>query len=421
MIEAWNEILDSLKRNKLRSFLTGFAIAWGIFMLIILLAAGQGLRHGVENQFGSGNLNTITVYPGGSSRPHHGFKRGRRIHIYPRDAEFLKQHIPNMTNFCPVFSSWGSTVSYKTKNTNMQVIGTTPSYIHINQMAIIDGRPLNPIDERERRKVCLLDESMQEKLFDGEDPMGKYVNSNDILYKVVGIYSSETSGMNMGQTAMVVPYRTAEAVFSASQPLNILMWETVGIKTKAESMANEAAIRKVFGAYLDFDPKDESAIYVNDRLQDYQDVQMIFTAISMFVWLIGLGTLIAGVVGVGNIMIITVKERTHEFGIRKALGATPNQILRSVLLEALSITTLFGFLGMVVGIGVTELVSFALSMQPASTSKGPGMSTMFVDPSVNISIVIAATLVLIIAGVLAGYIPSRRAVKVKPIEAIMAK
>lgn len=418
MKELLQEIFETLKHNKLRSVLTGFSIAWGIFMLIILLAAGEGLKHGVESNWGSMNKNTVSIYPGRTSKAYHGLKKGRQIKFQELDLEFMENHLPQLTNFSPKLGEWGAAISYLKKYSTVYIQAVKPSYFNINQLTILQGRKINAIDMREQRKVVLLDQKLVPTLFLDNQAIGKDVILKGFSYKVVGIYKSEMNH-GMGMTSAIIPFSTAHASMFVNRTVRNVTWEVTGIHTKAESEAYAEKVRKIMSGRLEFDPTDENALYVNDRITEYKQTQMIFHGISLFVWLIGIGTLIAGIVGVGNIMIITVKERTREFGIRKALGATPNSILKAVLIEALIITTLFGYIGMLLGVGLTELVAYFLNQMPSSDQGG--MPNMFVDPSVNISIVIAATLVLIIAGLAAGYFPARKAVKVKPIEAMMAK
>jgi len=410
MIELFREIGITLRRNKLRTFLTGFSIAWGIFMLMILLGAGNGLKNGVTNNFKSQTNNKINLYAGHISKPTLGKQMWQRVVFDATDSAFLCS-LTEVEDIIPSYAFWGW-VSYKKRNVSTSFRGVIPAYLNFENINMISGRFINDIDIKEHRKVGVIADKDALVLFDNEDPLGKQVRLQGIAFTVVGIY--KTSGANWSNV-FYVPFSTLSAIFNPSGKLSEFIFTVHGLETIEANKAFENDLRQRMSRKHGFDPDDRHAIYVWNMLEQYMQTMQIFNAITIFVWIIGIGTLIAGIVGVGNIMLITVRERTKEFGIQKALGAKPNVILRQIVLEALCITGLFGYLGMVAGIGITELINYV--MVKAAMGSDTEFS-VFNNPTVDLSIAAASTIVLVIAGVLAGYFPARKAVKIKPIEAL---
>jgi putative ABC transport system permease protein len=292
------------------------------------------------------------------------------------------------------------------------LLAVIPQYQNFEYIDMINGRFINEIDIKEQRKVAIIAEKDALILFDNEDPLGKQVNANGIAFTVVGIY--KTSGANWANN-LYVPFSTLSAIFNPSGNLSEFVFTVKNLETVEANKVFEERLRQSMSRKHGFDPDDRNAIYIWNTLERYMQTMKVFYAITVFVWIIGIGTLIAGVVGVGNIMLITVRERTKEFGIQKALGAKPNAILRQIVLEALCITALFGYIGMVAGIGVTEFVNFVMVKAAMGSDT---QFQVFSNPTVNLGIAAASTVVLIIAGVLAGYFPARKAVKIRPIEAL---
>ena len=287
-----------------------------------------------------------------------------------------------------------------------------PIYQYFADVELISGRFINEIDMKEKRKVAVVADKDALVLFDNEDPLGKMINCDGIAFMVVGVY--KTRGANWANR-LFVPFSTLNTIFNPSGKLSRFTFTVKSLETVEANQEFEKKLRLQMSKKHGFSLEDENAIYIWSMLEEYMRTMQIFNAITMFVWIIGIGTLIAGVVGVGNIMLITVRERTKEFGIQKALGAKPNIILRQIVLEALCITGLFGYIGMVAGIGVTELINFVM-VKAAMNSDTE--FRIFTNPTVDLGIAVASTVVLIIAGVLAGYFPARKAVKISPIEAL---
>lgn len=416
MKDLFDEIWLTIRSNKLRTFLTGFSIAWGIFMLIILLGAGNGLQNGMKRSFRYMAQNSISIYPGYTSKPYGGMQKGRRLSFAQADIDFLKRHLPNCADFSAIYNKWDATVSCGKESVSTSMSGVEPGYEKMRMLEIKAGRFVNEVDERERRKVAVLHPKTAQVLFRGGEAVGRHVQIDGVPFRVVGIYESEGGGGNR-QPSFYIPYATAQAIFNPSGRIYDVSFTVEGIETEEASAQYSQNLRQMLAQRLQFDPTDQNAVWISDRILSYLQAQTIFGAIALFVWIIGIGTLVAGIVGVSNIMLITVKERTHEFGIRKALGASPASILRLVVVESLTITSVFGFLGMMLGIFTTEGVAKVLDMAGQNSVE----PTIFTNPTVDLGVVLAATGILVLAGVVAGYVPARRAVGIKPIEALQYK
>lgn len=418
MIDIWQEIYGTIKRNKLRTFLTGFAVAWGIFMLIVLLGAGNGLIHAFEKSSSARALNSIKIYPGWTGKPYDGLKEGRRIQLDNKDLNATMEHFSD--NIISVGASqWQSNVnlSYGQEYVNLSLEGVYPNFTEVESVKSTEGRFINDIDLKERRKVIVLHTKTAEILFGKSrtEPIGKFVNAGGVSYKVVGLY---TDPGDQGSSEAYIPFSTLQVIYNKGDKLNNLTFTTKGLTTMESNEAFEAAYRKVMGAKHRFDPSDNSALWIWNRFTNYLQSQNAMGILRTAIWVIGVFTLLSGIVGVSNIMLITVKERTREFGIRKALGAKPFSILWLIIVESVTITTLFGYIGMVAGIAATEWMNKVAGEQTVDV--GMFSETVFLNPTVDISIAIQATLTLVIAGTLAGFFPAKKAVSIRPIEALKA-
>ncbi len=410
-IDNWQEIFATIRKNRLRTFLTGFSVAWGIFMLIILLAAGNGLKNGVTSNFGNRSKNSIEVWPRRTTMPYQGNPKDRRIQLDEKDFDLISGQLAEVQDVSGHVGSW-LTASYKFESTGCDFTGTYPKEAQIAGIRIKDnkGRFLNDIDMKERRKVAVINKRVQEVLFKDEDPVGKMITANSVNFKVIGVYEADEWG---DYKKAYIPFTTAQMLFAKGWGMHSISFTVTGLNTVEENKVFEAKLRRKLAGLHQFDPNDEGALGIWNMMENYLQTIGIFNGISLFVMIIGIGTLIAGVVGVSNIMLITVRERTREFGIRKALGATPLSILKLILMESVLITAVFGYVGMIFGIAVTEGISYV--MQMGAESGGP---SVFKNPTVNINIAIGATILLMIAGVVAGYFPARRAVKITAVEAM---
>ena len=418
MIDLWQEIYGTIKRNKLRTFLTGFAVAWGIFMLIVLLGAGNGLIHAFEESSGERALNSIRVYGGWTTKPYDGLKEGRSIDLDNRDLEDTE------TFFTDRVESAGATlyqmatdISYGPEYVNLSLNGVHPNYVEVEAVKVVEGRFVNQTDIRERRKSIVLHRKSADVLFGKThtDPLGKFVNAGGVAYQVVGIYDDEGSSE---PSSAFIPFSTLQTIYNKGKDLNSIIFTTKGLTTEESNEQFEADYRRVIAANHRFDPTDDGAIWLWNRFTSYLQAMAAMGILRTAIWVIGIFTLLSGIVGVSNIMLITVRERTHEFGIRKALGAKPRSILWLIIVESVVITTVFGYVGMVAGIAATEWMDAAFGSQ--TVDAGLFEAKMFSDPTVDIGIAIQATVTLIVAGTLAGLFPARKATKIRPIEALRA-
>ena len=410
MIELLREIGTTLSRNKLRTFLTGFSIAWGIFMLMILLGAGNGLKNGVTQNFQTQTTNKITLQTGHITKPTPGKQMWQMVQFDSTDYALLS-NLPEVIDIIPEWGTWEQ-ISYKKRHVDVDFRAVVPQYKDFNYVEIVSGRFINEIDMQEKRKVAVIADKDALVLFDQEDPFGEQIHCGGIAFTVVGVYKAKGA---FWSNRCYIPFATFGAIWNPSGKLSRFTFTVNHLETVEANQVFEKDLRQRLSQKHEINPEDEHAFFIWNTLEDYLQTMQIFNAITLFVWIIGIGTLIAGVVGVGNIMLITVRERTREFGIQKALGARPNVILRQIVLEALCITGLFGYLGMVAGIGVTELIN--LVMVKAAMGNDTEFQ-VFSNPTVDLGIAAASTVVLVIAGVLAGYFPARKAVKIKPIEAL---
>ncbi|MBN1769450.1 MAG: ABC transporter permease [Prolixibacteraceae bacterium] len=416
-IDKWQEILSTIKKNKLRTVLTGFAVAWGIFMLMVLLGAGNGLSNGVGSNFQGNAINAMWIWSRETSMPYEGFQSGRSIQMKMSDLEAIGE-MDNVDKISAQYWIGDRTYAFENEYGSYNTQACHPDYKIVENYQLTTGRFLNEIDMQYGRKVMVIGTDIQEALFKKIDPVGKIIRVGDVPFKIIGVYSEfdPREGTRQG----LIPITTAQKLFNSGERIHNIALTTHDI-SKKESIQVEKDIRNLLAENHKFNSEDERAVGIYNSLEDYVETMSIFSAINMFVWLIGIGTLIAGIVGVSNIMLIVVKERTKEIGIRKALGATPASIVGLVLLESILITALAGYIGMFFGISLMEGVNFLMEQQAQTSvaaSGDQGEIRMFMNPTVDLRIAISAMMLLISAGALAGYIPARRAASVKPIEAL---
>lgn len=417
MIDQFQEIFDTLKKNKLRTTLTGLSVSWGIFILIVLLGAGNGLKNGVMQNFSERAVNRINLWSGTTSMPHKGLKSGRQLLFTEREVSAIEKQVEESRYITARYNTT-QTISYGMEYGSYGLRGVMPNYYDIEKLTIPPGkgRFINAMDMKEKNKVIVLDQKMADILFKHEEPLGQYVKVGQIMFKVVGI---NTKKEQWGGSNAYIPFSAAQAIYNPKRTFWQITFTVDGLTTKEQNDQFNESLRNMMGARLNFDPEDQQALYINNSQSDYVETMKIFGGITFFVTIIGILTLIAGIVGVSNIMLVSVKERTREIGIRKAIGATPMAILKTIILESIFITTIFGYIGMMFGIGLTELINFFMEQSASANmaSDEPQMS-IFTNPTVDIGYAIFATVILIIAGVIAGYLPARKAVSVQPIEAM---
>jgi putative ABC transport system permease protein len=406
-LDKWQEIYSTIRKNKLRTFLTGFAVAWGIFMLIILLGSGNGLENGVLDQFQGGANNGIWISSGMTSKEFKGLKAGRLIQFNNEDYKVLKSTIRDHEYMSARMFMGNNITSYKKEYGSFYLSPCHPDYGNIKQVEMVQGRFLNKLDVDEFRKAAVIGEKVRSDLFKGNDTMavGAYINVKGVLFRVVGVFKDFGRDDNE-QRRIYIPVTTAQRVFSGQNVISQISFTTGEAPPEQVDVMVEQS-RDLLARRHTFDTEDRQAVFIWNKSEDYRRFQGLFLGIRLFIWIVGIGTIIAGIVGVSNIMMISVKERTKEIGVRKAIGATPFSIISLILREAIVITGFAGYIGLVLGIGVLELISRNLPQ-----------IDFFRSPEANFSIAVGATLLLIVAGTLAGIFPARKAAMIKPIEAL---
>jgi putative ABC transport system permease protein len=405
IIDRWEEIFSTIRKNKLRTFLTGFSVAWGIFMLIILLGSGQGLENGVREQFKSSAENTLWIWGGETSMAYQGLQPGRDVTFENADYHNLKNTVYGIEYIAGRTHVWGdNTINYKNEYGNFDIRSVHPDYGVIEKVIILEGRFINPFDINKTQKVATIGIAVKMALFKEAEALGEYIKIKGVPFKVVGIFEDD-DGRQDNQRVVYIPVTTAQKVFMNRDRLNTLA-VTVESRDVNDSKRMEDDIRSKMAARHHFDKKDERAMFIWNAVDEYKKIMDLFAGIRLFVWIIGIGTIIAGIVGVSNIMMIAVKERTKEIGIRKSLGATPMSIILLIMQESIFITGVAGYFGLILGVGLLELIS-------------PHIQTEFFrNPEANLQVAISATILLIFAGTIAGFIPARKAAAIKPVEAL---
>ncbi len=415
-LDKWQEIFSTMRKNKLRTVLTAFSVAWGIFILIVLLGSGNGLQNAIMLNFENDATNYMSVDCGRTSMEYNGLKKNRYIQFDNRDIDLLEQ-VDGLATISPIISMWSSSVSNGSHYGSFSTRGVYPSIEVSENLKIKSGRFINDTDVRLKRKVATIGTDVVKTVFPDSDPIGQYIKINNSLFLVVGTYSdAEWDNRNV-----YIPFSTARMLRGGRNEVSWFQMTTSPGNTVEQNKEVENQIRKRMAALHQFHPDDRSAVYIYDGLEDYEDTQKLFNGISIFIWMIGIGTLISGIVGVSNIMMIVVKERTREIGVRKALGARPGSVVSLVISEAVTITTIAGYFGMVFGVFVMEVVDYIndqiIASRPETTDAGGDM-LMFLNPNADLGIAIGAVVLLIICGTIAGLIPALKAARIKPIEAL---
>jgi putative ABC transport system permease protein len=412
MLDGFQEILFTLRQNKLRTLLTAFGVFWGIFMLILLLGAGRGMQNGVMQDFGSDVLDFIIVWSGETSVAYNGMGLGRKIRIEEADVESVREQIPGVRTISGDTNIGTGLITYGEKTSNSPIRGVPDEYFRIKEDVPFNfGRKVNPLDVDEVRKVAVIGSAVAERLFPaGTNPVGKDIRVKDVVMKVVGVFHDKG---NRGRNSehVMLPMSTVQKVYGGGGRIDsIWLRPQPGI----DGFALEKQVLELVKRRKNVSPDDKRGINSFNMAEPAKRVNGLFIGINVFIWFVGLGTLTAGIVGISNIMIITVKERTREIGIRKALGATPFSIVSTLLLESTLVTAFAGYVGLVFGVGLIELIAFA--MRKAGVQGG-----YFVNPEVNFSVAMTAIALLVGVGLLAGLVPALRAAKITPIEAMRAE
>ena len=420
MRDILTEIWATARRNKLRTTLTGFAVAWGIFMLIFLLGAGNGLINATQ-QNSNRYLNTsMVIFGGQTSKAHKGLKEGRKIELNDRDMEITQERFSdNVEEVGAELDHGNTTMSHGKEYTAANISGVYPNDYIINKRDMIYGRFINKIDIRDRRKSIVISDDMAKELSPTgsvADMLGQIVRMEDLAFHIVGIYQVDKSMMG---TDAFIPFTTYRTIYNVGDKTGNIVFSFKGLETEQQNEAFEQRYRASLNGNHGAAPDDEEAVWIWNRFTQAMQMNTGMGMLRTALWIVGIFTLLSGIVGVSNIMLITVKERTHEFGIRKAIGATLWSILRLIIIESIIITTFFGYIGMVLGIAANEYMNATIGNMKVDS--GMFTTTMFVNPTVGLDVCINATLLMVVAGTIAGLIPARKAAHVRPIEALRAE
>jgi putative ABC transport system permease protein len=414
--DRWVEIWVTITRNKTRSLLTCFGVFWGILMLVILLGAGKGLKNGIMGNFNGFATNSLFFFADQTSEPYKGFNKGRRWNMRNRDIENIVQNVTAVEDISPVI--WGSNgeknIVYGQLTGTYTVRGMLPGYFKIESQELLYGRLLNDIDIQEKRKVCVIGKQVNETLFRNQDPTGKYIRVNGLYYQVVGVVKPVSANISIGgrsEESVFLPFSTMQQTLNQGDILHFLCLSVKRGYPIPEVIDEVSAILKTQNEIA---PGDPQAVAVINLAKQFATFNMLFTGIDILVWLVGMGTLLAGVIGVSNIMMVTVRERTKEIGVRRALGAKPFNIISQVMSESLVLTSLAGLMGLSLGVFLLDIVNKLLVANASPGNDG----TFFENPEVHIQTAVAATVVLLFSGLLAGLIPAWRAMQIKAIDAI---
>ena len=403
MFDLFREVNQTLKNNRVRTFLTGIAVAWGIFMLIVLLGMARGVVNNFESTNWAQTSNSINIYGGSTSQAYNGYSEGRVIKPETNDMKVLTDKHPDLVSQISSYNYLGNIVfstsrDYKLINSQ----GVYPIEQKRDGIKIIQGRFINNADILNNRKSVVMEEKVAKTLFGtSENVVGKRIDGLGLSWLIVGIYSHEW------RDDIYIPFSTAKLLTGNDKNVDNLMVEIKNVKTMEEGEEAENQLRKTLAIQHGFSPEDKSGLYFSNRFTDYLRNKSVFNILNLSVWIIGIFTLLSGIVGVSNIMFVSVRERTHEIGIRRAIGAKPRNVLFQIITESVAITTLFGYIGVFFGMIVTQAI--------AAITNG---SNFLKNPTVSLEIAIEVTITMIIAGTLAGLFPAIKATKVKPVEAL---
>jgi putative ABC transport system permease protein len=408
--DKWQEIFETISKNKWRTLATAFGVFWGIFMLVLLLGAGQGLQNGVVKEMILDATNSIWFFTDRTALPYKGLPPGRWVEFTEDDLNYIENNVEGVEHIAAENWLAGSfNIIRGQKSSPFMVLGVGKDYFNIKiYQEYLAGRKLNKLDNYDNRKVCVIGDRVQDVLFEkDENPIGQTINIKGVIFTVVGIFHDDGWGGRFSER-IYLPFTTFQQTFNADRDVRLFA------VTTQEGYSGEALETKIVDILKErhlVNPEDNQAFWTHNQEENYRSVMNLFLGIKIFVWIVGVFTLIAGIVGVSNIMLIVVKERTKEFGVRKALGATPGSIINMVVTEAILITGLAGYLGLIAGVGILFGMNYAITALGAEID-------YFRDPEVNWSAALAAIIVLTIAGALAGLWPALRAARIPPVEAL---
>lgn len=402
--DNWKEIFETIQKNKLRTFLSGFTVALGILIFVVLFGFGNGLKNTFSKFFEDDAQNIITLFPGQTSKPYKGYKSGRRIEFDNSDLEDIKTNFPIFLEYITPRISRNGLVKYKNESNNYSTRAVAPSHQIAEKTIIMKGRYLNIRDIKEKSKTAVIGRLVEKDLFGAKNAMGKYIDIAGSAFKVIGVYQDE--GGDDEERRIYIPYTTRQLIEKNTDKVDQIIVAFRPELGYAGALALDKGITEFIKNKKFINPNDQNGLYVRNVAEGLKNTQQMAFVLQMIVGFVAIGTIIAGIIGISNIMVFVVKERTKELGIRKALGATPKAVIGTILLESVFITTVFGFIGMIIGIAILN-------------SMGDKLKDRFItDPYIDMPIAIGATVLLIIFGAIAGYIPAKRAARIKPIVAL---
>ena len=402
--DRWIEIFETIGKNKLRTFLSGFTVALGIFIFIILFGLGNGLKNTFQEFFLDDASNVIYMQPGKTSMPYKGFKSNREIEFENEDMEDVKENFPMFTEYVTPRITRSALVRYKNENNSYTTRAVAPGHQFVEKTILMKGRYINQIDLDKKTKNAVIGRLVAKDLFKSEDPIGKYINLGETAFKVVGVFQDD--GGDNEERFIFIPYTTRQLIEKNNDKLGQIIITFPKEIGHVGAIAFEKALKKYFKNKKSIDPEDPNGIFIRNPTDNLRDTQSFAIGLQIIVSFVGLGTLIAGIIGISNIMVFVVKERTKELGIRKALGATPKSVIQMILQESVFITTISGYIGLFLGIIVLENIGLKLE------------EYFIKNPYIDLGTSIAATIILILFGAIAGYIPAKRASSIKPIVAL---
>lgn len=411
--DRWQEVFSTLKKNKLRTFFTAFGVFWGIFMLVIMMGSGSGLENAVNRDMGEMATNSVFMWSQRTTMPYKGFDRGRFYNFRNSDTKALLEHIPEIKHIGPRIRGWSSDNNnvVRGERTGAFVMqGDYPAYNLIDPVGMKHGRFINTLDINNTRKVCVIGQRVVNEMFaPGEDPLGQYLRIQGVYFKVVGVFESIKPQRAEHENQIIfLPFTTLQKTYNFG---DIVGWYSITSQDNVPVSVVEEKAKTLLRQRHTIHPDDARAVGSFNLENEFKKMTTLFAGIRGLIWIVGIGTLLAGVIGVSNIMLIIVKERTREIGIQRAIGATPWNVISQVIMESVILTTLAGYIGLVVGVGIVEGVNYLLVSTGAE-------GDMFANPEVNFSVAVQALEVLVISGVFAGLIPAYRAVNMKPIDAL---
>ncbi|WP_027473449.1 ABC transporter permease [Saccharicrinis fermentans] len=419
--DRWQEILNAVRKNKLRSTLTAFGVFWAIFMLVVMMGSGNGLKNGITAGVKDFATNSGFMWAESTTKAYEGFKRGRHWDISNQDIMEIKDGVPELGVISPRLNGWnlrsGENIVRGKRSAAFNVMGDYPAYRKIDPCTMLWGRYINDEDIKQKRKVCIIGENVYDVMFDeNEDPVGKYLRVNGVYFMVVGVFRSNNPNINIGSNkkeTVYMPFTSMQQTYNYGDRVHFF-----GITAKDGVKVKDVMdkIKVILQKNHKLSPDDEDAIGKVDIENEIKTMFYIFLGIDILIWVVGLGTLFAGAIGISNIMLIIVRERTKEIGIQRAIGARPSIIIGQILTESVFLTTVAGFIGLAFGTFVLYIVDIAVDASRAAAP--PDEESFFLNPEIGLPIALASLAMLIFVGFIAGLIPAMKAIRIKPIEAL---